>query len=113
VDRLQGRRLQIADLPERPLLAEELAAFQMRPPPPGASYESFRERPHDDLVLAVALAAWTGERYVPWEPPSSLRVPRQSIWQRLRSGRSLALRPGEALTRSPSGAHGQPADRDL
>jgi hypothetical protein len=91
---LQGRRLQIADLPERPLLAEELQAFQMRPPPPGASYESFRERPHDDLVLAVALAAWTGERYVPWEPPSSLSVPRQSIWERLRSGPSRAKERG-------------------
>jgi hypothetical protein len=24
-----------------------------------------RERPHDDLVLAVAVAAWYGERFTP------------------------------------------------
>jgi len=27
------------------------------------SYESWRERDHDDLVLGVALAAWLGERH--------------------------------------------------
>jgi hypothetical protein len=45
-------------------------------------------------VLAVALAAWTVERSVPWGRPSSLSLPpslslpRQTIWERLRSGRS-------------------------
>jgi hypothetical protein len=32
------------------------------------TFESWRERDHDDLVLALALAAWTAER---WVPPSS------------------------------------------
>jgi len=28
------------------------------------SYEAWREGDHDDLVLAVAMACWTGERYL-------------------------------------------------
>jgi hypothetical protein len=26
------------------------------------SFEAWRENPHDDLVLAIAIAAWVGER---------------------------------------------------
>jgi hypothetical protein len=29
-----------------------------------ASYEAWREGDHDDLVLAVAMACWCGERYL-------------------------------------------------
>jgi hypothetical protein len=29
---------------------------------PSETRESWREGPHDDLVLAVAIAAWQGER---------------------------------------------------
>jgi hypothetical protein len=35
------------------------------------SFESWRERDHDDLVLAVALAAWGAERLCP--PPTVVR----------------------------------------
>jgi hypothetical protein len=45
----------------------ELQQFQLRSVPikPDAAIE-WRERPHDDLVLAVAIAAWQAEKYVPF-----------------------------------------------
>src|SRR5262245_996770 len=61
---LQSRRLQLAPtLPEVPTLVRELLSFQMKvrlaaPEPLGA----WREGAHDDLVLALAIAAWLGER---------------------------------------------------
>jgi hypothetical protein len=60
---LQTRRLAIADsLPEAPMLLRELETFRAAPPVlKGDAVESWRERPHDDLVLAVAVAAWLGE----------------------------------------------------
>src|SRR5262249_13816681 len=60
---LQSRRLQVAALPERRLLIQEMRAFRVRIT--AAAKETFgawRQRDHDDLVLAVALAAWWGER---------------------------------------------------
>ena len=57
-------RLRIArGLPHARTLAEELINFVVTVSPTG--HESFAARragDHDDLVLAVALAAWTGER---------------------------------------------------
>jgi hypothetical protein len=48
-------------------LAGDLAAFRSKvPSTAGDSLADWRERPHDDLVLAVALAAWEGERTLPW-----------------------------------------------
>jgi hypothetical protein len=44
----------------------------------------WRERPHDDLVLAVALACWYGERYghiIP--PPVRLEPSQHSMARRL------------------------------
>jgi hypothetical protein len=64
---LESRRLQVAALPERTLLMQELLAFRVKIT--AAAYETFeawRERDHDDLVLAVALAAWWGERKGPF-----------------------------------------------
>jgi hypothetical protein len=64
---LQTRRLKIADsLPDATILARELEAFRAAPPVlRGESAEQWRERDHDDLVLAVALAAWVGEQNLP------------------------------------------------
>lgn len=60
---LQTRRLKIAPLPERDVLARELGAFRVKVTTAGnETFEAWRERDHDDLVLAVALAAWLGER---------------------------------------------------
>jgi hypothetical protein len=64
---LQGHRLGIVgnlDLSET--LAKELANFRVKITAAGNEvYESWRERDHDDLVLATALAAWMAERTPP------------------------------------------------
>jgi hypothetical protein len=60
---LRSRRLRVAALPERQPLIQELLAFRVQVT--AAGHETFgarRERDHDDLVLAVALATWWGER---------------------------------------------------
>jgi hypothetical protein len=61
---LQSRRLQVAKgLPDAAVLIQELEAFRVKIT---ASihevYEAWRERDKDDLVLALAMAAWVGER---------------------------------------------------
>jgi hypothetical protein len=59
---LQSHRLKFARLPERDVLVEELQTFKVKPTLAGNdSLEAWRETDHDDLVLAVALAAWLGE----------------------------------------------------
>jgi hypothetical protein len=64
---MQSRRLKIARaLPDAALLVRELQNFQVKIT--GAAHETFgvwREGQHDDLVLAVALASWWGERDLP------------------------------------------------
>jgi len=76
---LQSERLKIARaLPEAQTLTSELLAFKVSISLKGHdSYGNdagmWRENPHDDLVLAVALAAWYGERHrsvVHHAPPS-------------------------------------------
>jgi hypothetical protein len=69
----QTRRLRIADqLPESSTLERELLAFRAKTPTAGAEVaEAWRERPHDDLVLAVAFACWLGE----WIGPPCTAVP--------------------------------------
>jgi hypothetical protein len=60
---LRSRRLQVTDLPEREALLQEMQAFRVKIT--AAAHERFeaaRQGDHDDLVLAVALAAWWGER---------------------------------------------------
>jgi hypothetical protein len=60
---LQSRRLKVAHLPERELLVKELLAFKVKVTiSANEQSEAWRERDHDDLVLAVALAVWYGER---------------------------------------------------
>jgi hypothetical protein len=70
---IQGHRLRIApDLPLAEPLANELTTFRVRVTAAGnETFESWRERDHDDLVLAVALAAWLAER----TPPSLRALP--------------------------------------
>ena len=65
---LQTERLKFAaQLPVVETLRRELADFRVKIDPLTAhdSYGSWREGSHDDLVLAVAVAAWYGER---WQP---------------------------------------------
>jgi hypothetical protein len=61
---LQTGRLKLAaGLPEVVTLAGELRAFSVKFTPGGRDvYGVWREGQHDDLVLALALACWWGER---------------------------------------------------
>jgi hypothetical protein len=61
---LQSRRLKVAtDLSESGTLTRELVRFRSKATVSSSeTLEAWRERPHDDLVLAVAIAAWLGER---------------------------------------------------
>jgi hypothetical protein len=64
---LQTQRLKIAPaLPEAATLTRELESFQVRISAAGRdTYGAWREGAHDDLVLAVALAVWAGEKGLP------------------------------------------------
>jgi hypothetical protein len=58
---LQNGRLRVASgLPEAETLKRELLSFRVKIDPKTAhdSYEHWRESDHDDLVLAVSMAAW-------------------------------------------------------
>jgi hypothetical protein len=59
----QGKRLQVAKgLEMAGTLADELQQFRLKAVPLTDDVVEWRERPHDDLVLAVAVAAWQRER---------------------------------------------------
>jgi hypothetical protein len=63
---LQASRLKVAQgLPEASILVNELLNFRVKINLKTAhdSYEAWREGVHDDLVLSVALACWTAERF--------------------------------------------------
>ena len=63
---LQQSRLHIAQgLPQTPILIQELLNFKVRLDPSTAhdAYSAWREQDHDDLVLALALACWWGDRF--------------------------------------------------
>jgi hypothetical protein len=50
------------ELPEAQVLVQELQTFRMRPALATTKVEiAWREQDHDDLVLALGLAAWLGE----------------------------------------------------
>jgi hypothetical protein len=61
---LQEQRLKIAaQLPDVPPLAQELLNFQMKHAPLSADpLTAWREGPQDDLLYAIAIAAWWIER---------------------------------------------------
>jgi hypothetical protein len=66
---LQTRRLKIAAVPDREILVRELDAFRVKvTAAANETYESWRERDHDDMVLALAFAAWAGEQFPPPGP---------------------------------------------
>jgi hypothetical protein len=66
---LQSKRLQIAaKLEHAEALQKELQTFKVKiTVDANETFEAWRERDHDDLVLAVALAAWLAEH----EPPKA------------------------------------------
>jgi hypothetical protein len=59
---LQARRLKVAEsLPLAPVLAEELGLFRVKVTlAANETFEAWRERDHDDLVLALGLALYVG-----------------------------------------------------
>jgi hypothetical protein len=61
---LQDRRLRVApSLAQADMLVRELSAFEAKPSRAAPdSLEAWRQGPQDDLVLAVALPCWYGER---------------------------------------------------
>jgi hypothetical protein len=67
---MQARRWQIARrLPDAALLVRELQNFQVKiTAVANETFGVWREGKHDDLVLAVALACWWGERNPPAYP---------------------------------------------
>jgi hypothetical protein len=68
---LGSRRLHVhPQLPDAKVLVKELQTFQVKITDAGnESFESWRERDHDDLVLAVALACWGATTLDPLEVP--------------------------------------------
>jgi len=76
---LQNGRLRVASgLPEAETLKKELLNFKVKIDPKTAhdSYEHWRESEHDDLVLAVSMAAWFRQywnRYLDAGLPGRLR----------------------------------------
>ncbi|MBN9520564.1 hypothetical protein J0H58_18925 [bacterium] len=79
---LGTRRLKIAPgLPLAEVLAKELESFRVKVTADrNETFESWRERDHDDLVLALALAVWTGERLGPPLPTPPPRVLGGQVW---------------------------------
>ncbi len=68
---LQTRRLHVAKaLPVAEVLVRELETFRVKiTEAANETFGAWREGQHDDLVLAVALAAWAGERGLGYEGP--------------------------------------------
>jgi hypothetical protein len=76
---LGTRRLQVAaGLPEARTLQDELSKFTVKITDAGnETFEAWRENDHDDLVLAVALAAWAAETlHNVFYPPPQRPLPR-------------------------------------
>ena len=59
---LEADAFRVADLPLAPMLRAELGAYQQRTGPSGLPEWGARRGSHDDLVAAVVLAVWIGER---------------------------------------------------
>jgi hypothetical protein len=54
-------------LPLAQTLASELSAFRLRPKPKPSEGDPWREMPNDDLVFAVGIVLWAGERVLAYE----------------------------------------------
>lgn len=62
---LQNKQIQISgQLPNASLLAKELENFRVKiTDAANETFGAFRQGEHDDMVIAVAMAVWLGERY--------------------------------------------------
>jgi hypothetical protein len=87
---LQSHRLRVAQsLTEAATLVAELAGFKAKVTADLEELSDWRQRPHDDLVLAVALAVWLGENWIgPYTGPlvywpMAAESPRKSLLQQI------------------------------
>jgi hypothetical protein len=80
---LQEKRLKVSQALEHArTLTEDLHQFQLKTVPIKPEALEWRERPHDDLVLAVGIAAWQAERSFPlgvWFPSVSDPEPPRTL----------------------------------
>ena len=93
---LQQQRLLFAEaLPLTSVLTSELLNFKVTIDPTTAhdAYSAWRERDHDDVVLALALALWWGER------EAGSRLPEISLLPALQGTRKPAFGPEGMRTR--------------
>ena len=87
---LQTHRLKIpATMPLAGVLVRELQTFKVKvTEAANETYGAWRERDHDDLVLATALALWLGQNFpepytgplVYWPPPPPTDPPPTKSW---------------------------------
>ena len=79
-----GRLKMAEDLPLIPTFLDEFRNFQMRPPRIDPNDpEAWREGQSDDLIFAVALAAWRASRHVPYpqdDDPGEKQRPYKGSW---------------------------------
>ena len=79
--KLQTERLRVAKgLVLGQALFDELLNFRMRQPRTDTSVEAMRENPHDDLIFAVALACWWGDRLTWNERDADRLLPEPEDW---------------------------------
>jgi hypothetical protein len=101
---LQSQRLKAAkDIPEWKTLKRELEGYRVKVT--AAANETFNPRDdsaHDDLILAVALAAWWGETFGGAALPEVVQVPSR-FPERAPFGRARARSPGDARERGIGG----------
>jgi hypothetical protein len=78
---LGNRRLRVAEgLPEARTLKDELGKFTVKITEAlNEQYEAWRENDHDDLVLAVALAAWAAETLDVFRPQTPAPQPARFV----------------------------------
>lgn len=76
---LQQQRLKFAGaLPSAPALVEELQNYQVEVSASGHDSYNARSGKHDDLILAVAVAAWLAERW--WAPARAPAASTRAPW---------------------------------
>jgi hypothetical protein len=76
------RRLEVGlALPEVETLVQQLESFKMKVSLDESAAPSWREGPHDDLVLALAIAAWAGERQPLPVAHTSLVIDSRGHWR--------------------------------
>jgi hypothetical protein len=91
---LGTRRLKVSPaLPLAKVLTQEISTFKVKVniAPGTESFEAWRERDHDDLVLAVALACWFSEQHGTFEAPTPIdNPPRRTLAERVAAGHGSA-----------------------